>query len=258
LPFYACYRSTGICHPWINADCVEGKCVCRSDACRMGQQCVPKGHCPTVTGGSCVVGPCDRWRNATCDDESRKCLCRTGSCPVSGECRLPGDCAKDTGGTCNALSCQPWRRATCSVDFLPGITEQAKCLCGEGACPVRGECVPKGGCPRYTGSSCGLFGFSWGFDGQCSQGACEDGYCQCPEGQCYVDGECKPAGDATVQLSLEWQAAPQKAYREETFVRGVAVVAACALVLALVVARMAARQRRGASLPPGSYEHLNG
>lgn len=199
LDYNGCEGFTGRCYSWMSAACDRGKCLCKDDECVMGQQCVPEGGCPTVTGGTCAISHrCNTWRNASCDQQSARCLCGPGTCPVKGECRPRGDCAKDTGGTCSLLGCRSWRRASCVYTDATDLLD-ARCMCGPGSCPVAGECVAKGGCPRFTGLSCSSFDLLGFF--QCPVGSCEGSYCVCPEGQCFVDGQCVPADPGAIALS---------------------------------------------------------
>jgi len=206
LPYSACLADKVNCFDWMNAKCVgKFKCECKDDQCVMGSQCVDVGGCTTLTGGLCAIFGCDRWRSATCSKGSHEhvCICGPGTCPVGGECRPPGVCAKATGGSCNHLSCHGWRKSTCSVSGIAGLTEQAKCMCGDGDCPINGECVPVGGCPRYTGASCTVFRAT-GFL-PCGVGSCnEDSYCFCKPDECFVDGKCVPANAEAIQLSRAW------------------------------------------------------
>lgn len=268
LPFLysACVQGTGRCFAWTNAQCIDGWCKCEDSECVIDGQCVPKGECSTLTGGLCRVYGCDRWRNASCsNDHEPHCLCGPGTCPIRGECRPPGTCAKATGGTCKVLGCQDWRMATCSVPGLPGPYEEAKCMCGDGSCPINGECVPHDGCPRYTGTSCTLF-LATGFFG-CSAGQCSGaGSCQCPEGECFVEGRCVTASDATVRRSRAQAEAleekPSSGRYSEVYCRApFAFALGFAVTLTLKVSYVAVRR---ACLGPedpvisADYGHLEG
>lgn len=220
IAYSACVDDTDHCFNWMNATCVDGRrCKCDDSQCVIGRQCVDKGRCPSATGGLCSILDCDRWRNAYCsesrvDNHEANCLCRPGTCPIKGECRPPGVCAKDTGGTCNVRGCNAWRQAGCSVpQGLPRPGERAKCMCGEGACPINGECVPDAGCPRYTGHGCKLLGIPL----PCAAGTCSTaGYCECPEDQCFVDGFCVPRSPEAIRRSREWGATQEAAAKMAT------------------------------------------
>lgn len=265
LVYSGCVQDTDRCFNWMNAKCVRGWCVCKDDECVLDGQCVAKGQCATVTGGTCALQGCDRWRNATCSESvtnnhEAHCVCGPGTCPIKGECRPPGTCAKDTGGSCNVLGCDAWRKATCSVTDVPGPTEKAKCMCGEGACPINGECVKKGGCPRYTGSGCKIFKTTGLFG--CGAGECgEAAYCECAEDECFVDGKCVKADAAAIELSRHWghaqeEAAQQsKEYAEANRALVLAFAASSSMVLGCVAIKKATR-KEAASTPASDYEAL--
>lgn len=263
LAFEGCPRSTGKCYDWIGGSCegASGWCVCDPSKCVMDGQCVDKGSCPTLTGGTCAVERCDRWRNASCSTTKRgegrgaQCLCGPGTCPIEGECRAPGDCAKSTGGSCRILGCQAWRKSTCSVTGVPGPTEEARCMCDANSCPINGECVPKGSCPRYAGSSCKVFQATGLLP--CEAGECSDkGYCECQPGECFVKGKCVPADAATIQLSLqlgrEGLTTTAGLYQVE-----MVVTAGAASLLAALLAYKASRSLR-AGESPSEYQSLEG
>lgn len=262
LVYSGCVEGTKKCFNWMNARCDDGWCLCKDDECIMDGQCVPKGSCATITGGTCALAGCDRWRNATCSEKDvgtheAHCVCGPGTCPVSGECRVPGDCAKSTGGSCNVLKCNAWRKATCSVDTVPGPTEEARCMCGEDSCPINGECVKKGGCPRYAGSSCQVFQATGLLP--CDAGECsDDGYCQCPEGQCFVHGKCQTADAETIELSRTWGLAQSALAKDDrgsslVLVMGFSTAFMVSVAIVGVVKRM-----KGSSSDPAEYESLEG
>jgi len=77
------------------------------------------------------------------------------------------------------------------------------CMCGAEACPINGECVRPGDCPRYAGSSCTIFQLTGQFP--CDVGQCAaSGFCMCPEGTCFKHGKCEAATSENVRLSREW------------------------------------------------------
>jgi len=267
--FSGCVGMTNTCYTWMNAKCVSGWCLCEKDECIMEGQCVPKGECSNVTGGSCDFAPCDRWRNASCSEKAGhaepKCVCGTGTCPIKGECRPPGTCAKSTGGSCKVLDCKAWRRSTCSVSGLPGAAEEARCMCGEGLCPINGECVPQGGCPRYAGASCRVYAVT-GLAG-CSVGECtSSAYCACKEGECFSNGQCIPADAAGIALSRKWGEAQELAavedaggeeYLKANRALALAFVATLVMTAGCVAMKRAAR-KGGVTPTPSGYEHLEG
>jgi len=262
LVISGCIANTGRCFAWMNAQCINGACQCKGDECIMQGQCVPKGSCPSLTGGHCAIEGCDRWRNATCSEKPEaQCLCGPGTCPVKGECRPPGSCAKATNGSCNVFGCHAWRKATCSVHGLVGATEEAKCMCEGDACPINGECVRPGECPRYAGSTCRLFLLT-GF-GPCSTGTCSsDAHCECSEGECFHHGKCVPADAASIELSRTRGEARAEAAETDGEERR-RVSRALALALALVAAFatsagvLAASRASGKGRAAG-YVHLDG
>merc|ERR1740129_2257223 len=141
------------------------------------------------------------------------------------------------------MGCHPWRRSTCSVIGSPGWFETAKCMCGDDECPMNGECVKAGSCPRYTGSQCMLFG--------CAIGECNsNSYCTCPEGQCFVDGKCVEATAENVRLSREWGASQgdTRAASEAHTIAAAKLGAAAAFPLGFGVA-VAVRRMQGAAGP---------
>uniref|UniRef100_A0A7S4Q695 EGF-like domain-containing protein n=1 Tax=Alexandrium monilatum TaxID=311494 RepID=A0A7S4Q695_9DINO len=265
---WACTEDTGRCFSWMNAECINGWCECKTDECIMHGQCVRRGDCPSLTGGTCAIKDCYKWRNASCSESSvsvreAQCTCGPGTCPVEGECRPPGTCAKSTDGSCQVWSCHAWRKATCSVQGMPDLNEEARCMCGVGHCPINGECVPDGSCPRYARSMCAVFSTLGLFP--CSTGDCnlETGYCECPEGECYLDGQCVPATEAAIKRSRAWgsaQAPPVKAGRSEAFRmacgRALLLALATAVVSALWVLVKCRMRRRSAPAP--DYECLEG
>jgi len=158
-----------------------------------GQKC----EVGLVPSSACSGGTCYSWRHATCKG-SRFCVCEPGSCIVDGECVTDG-CAKATGGSCKVASCNGWRHSTCSSESH--FDNGAACVCGEDECAIAGECVAKGDCPRYTGSSCTTYLHTGFFN--CGEGTCSDaGYCECDSTQCAVDGSCVAKGSSVTQLSI--------------------------------------------------------
>eukprot|EP00408_Alexandrium_pacificum_P000468 CAMPEP_0171155526 /NCGR_PEP_ID=MMETSP0790-20130122/946_1 /TAXON_ID=2925 /ORGANISM="Alexandrium catenella, Strain OF101" /LENGTH=192 /DNA_ID=CAMNT_0011619749 /DNA_START=292 /DNA_END=870 /DNA_ORIENTATION=+ len=177
-----------------------------------------------------------------------------------GSAALPA--AARTGGTCALLSCQAWRQARCSVDVIPLGTEKAKCMCDAGSCPINGECVREGSCPRYAGSSCTVFR-RIGLMG-CSVGECtQDAFCECPEGQCFVNGQCVESTPATIELSRRSARAQEKAagsseeYRSASRALVLAFAASFSTVLGCVAIKKAACKREVA-MPNSGYGYLEG
>lgn len=250
-----CLQGNKICVKWTGATCVDGSlCKCGSDQCIIDGQCVDKGGCNSDSGGTCALQKCDSWRNATCSNEKAvgreaKCLCGPGTCPIKGECRVPGDCAKASGGTCGYLGCDQWRNAVCSVSGIGGPLEQAKCMCKPDACPINGECVTKGGCPRYTGDTCTFT--------DCKAGTCGPGhYCMCEPGQCFADGKCVDKTAANIELSLAWGAAQESDMKQDGVTKMTAALlgmAAAAMGISVVIGARA----RASSPLGGHYESMD-
>jgi len=80
-------------------------------------------------------------------------------------------------------------------------------MCKENESAVGGECVPKGGCPTYTGAGCHIYNVAkyatTGKVKDCDSGTCnKDGYCECAANECAVGGKCQAKTDAVVALSI--------------------------------------------------------
>jgi len=215
--------------------------------------------CKTPQGGGIIVdkdangrvhcfdkGKCFPWRHSTCDADNKYCQCREDQCIDDGECIDKGACKLNTGGGCKVLGCDSWRNAACSSDsYMSG----EQCVCPEGQCAVKGECVARGACPKYSTHTCRILGCYAG------HGTCQDGYCVCGDGECAVDGKC-------VSLPLsgaeDVEALMQKSRQGDEpttlpFELGLALLAASAIGL---VSILGTRRARSVQEPSVNYVRL--
>lgn len=71
-----------------NAECVDGRCMCRAGDCQEAGVCSAQiVGCSRDTGGTCAASSCDGFRHASCIN--KHCLCSHGMCEVDGVCTRP-------------------------------------------------------------------------------------------------------------------------------------------------------------------------